>query len=182
MFKRTKANKSEDRESVFLKPKVKPSREIKTHLKERTPIERIFYTFNHHLKRKTVFRMILGLPQQELDRNLYMISDMMLKTMLEDRIIDRMFFVVFNRLIQSRKAYAIKDLCIDYLKAQLSSDRQYLDFAEFLIRHFKDAIVGRREEVLSVVEDINLKKVISNLKWRRPCTMVPAENLIYFIR
>lgn len=182
MFKKAKARKSEDRENVFQKPKVKASREIRTHAKERAPIEKIFYTFNLRLKRKTVFRMILDLPQRELDRNLYMISDMMLKTILEDRVVDRLFFAAFSRLVKSRKAYAIKNLCIDYLKAQLNFDKRYLDLAEFLVRHFKDAIVDRREEILGVVEDAGLKKTILSLKYHSPGVTLAVKQPIYFTR
>lgn len=175
MFKR-------DKEEVFQKPRMKPAREIRTHLRERTAIERVFYVLSHHLKRKTALRMVLGLPQQEMDKNIYMISDMMLRAVLDDGVVDRMFFAAFSRLVQSRNANAIKDLCMDYLKAQLSLDKQYLDLARFFARHFKDAVVSRRDEILDVVEDRGIREMISRLEHHVPAAVLSSSDPIYFIR
>lgn len=175
MFKRAK-------EEVFQKPRVKTAREIRTHLRERTPVERVLYMLGHHLRRKTALRMVLSLPQHEIDKNIYMISEMMLRAVVDEGVVDGMFFAAFCRLVQSRKAGAIKDLCMDYLKAQLNIDRQYLGLARFLVRHFKDAVVSRRDEILDIVEDPGLREVISHLEVQRPAVALTARDPIYFIR
>lgn len=175
MFKRAK-------EEIFQKPRIKTSREVRTHQRERTPVERMFYMLGHHLRRKAALRMVLSLPQHEIDKNIYMISEMMLRAVVEEGVVDRMFFAALGRLVQSRKACAIKDLCMDYLEAQLNLDKQYLGLAVFLVRHFKDAVVSRRDGILGIVEDPCLREVVSRLEVHRPVVTLSACDPIYFIR
>lgn len=165
MFKKTKIpEKDEEKQTRFQEPKIKRSREIKTHLRQKTEAEKIFLGFKMNLSRKTIYRMILKLKDKDFDNNIYMITDALLSTFLADKSIDKMFYRVFGRIVESRKAYAIKTLCMDYLIAQLQIDQRYISLATFLIRHFKDMFLMKRNELLDVVNDDKLKQTIRNLK------------------
>jgi len=169
-------------ETSFEKPVVKQSREIKTHLREKTNIEKIFCAASLHSNRRSMFRMIIGLPQKELENNIYLLADIMLKTIIEDSTIDRMFYKAFAKIIEAEKAYSIQNLCVDYLKAQLSFDGKYLSLAEVLIRHFKGTIIERRAELLEIIENSALKQKIIGLKSNKARQIFDSADSIYFIR
>lgn len=165
MFRKMTNKKNEDEDNPkFQAPRIGKTTEIRTHLKEKTSIEKIFQGFKIKLKRKTVFRLILNLPQIDLDRNIYMIADNMLQAFLSDNIIDSLFYKAFSRLTKSEKSFCIKDLCFNYLLAQLQMDKKYLNLTHFLIRHFKDVFIERRNEIVKILDDYDLKKVILALK------------------
>lgn len=163
MFKSSK-KKTDDIDLKIQKPKIGHTREIKTHLREKSDLEKIFFGFKHNLKRKTVYKMILSLPQDILDKNIYIITSNLLEGFLQDRNIEKMFYTVLSRIVKSKKAFSIKNLCFDYLIAQLNLDRDYKDFAQFLVRQFKDVFVARRDDILPFLDDCDLKNTIINLK------------------
>lgn len=180
MFKRTKLNNKD--ESAFSKPILKKSREIKTHTKEKTNFEKIFYNSTLNLKRKTMFRMVLELSKDEIDSNIYLLTDIILKTLIVDDTVDTLFYKALSRIVESKKSSAIRDLCIDYLKAQLSSDQNYLGYAEFIIRNFKDSIIKRREEIFNIVKNDSLKQKIHGLKMPNQRKICDSSDSIYFLR
>lgn len=179
MFKKTKRP---EREEAFKKPKLRETREIKTHLKERTPIERIFYLFPIQNKRKAVFRMILGLEQSELDKNVYMLAESLLQTLLIDEGIEKLFYAAFGRIIRSTHSQALNELCYSYVKAQMSYDRGYTTFLEFLIRHFRTALAGHEAELGELVIDEALKHKLLSLRPKDAFQKLSCNELFYYTR
>jgi len=179
MFKRVKQTKNDE---VFKQPSVKHSMEIKTHLREKTDIEKIYHMFSIPSKRKSVFRMILSLPQPELDRNLYMLTEQLLKTLVMDINIDRLLYSALSRLFKSKNSTAVEGLCVGYLKAQMSYDKYYYTFIEFIIRHFKTAIVRSKQEIAQFVVDAGLKKRILALEEKARFDKVKYEEPFYYVR
>lgn len=147
------SKKVEEKEEPFKQPRIKHSREIKTHLRERTVVEKIFYLFTNPSKRKTVFRMILAMPQADLNRNIFMISDQVLNTLIQDKNIEKNFYSVITRILKCENSSCLNALCVKYLKAQLSFDPKYLTFFEYLIRHFKSAIISQKQQIANSIED-----------------------------
>lgn len=181
MFKKQKS-KNEITEEQFKQPKIKHSREIKTHLKERTAMEKIFYLFNNPAKRKTVFRMILSLPQQELNRNLYMIADLVLNTLIQDKNIDKNFYIVLSKLLKSENSECLNILCSKYLKAQLSFDPTYYTFLEYLIRHFKSIILSEKETIAHHIENKKMKERVLNIEESSKIISQDYQTMFYFLR
>lgn len=178
MFKK----KQPKEEPVFKRPKIKESREIKTHTRARTDMEKIYSMFSIPNKRKTVFRMILSLPQTELDKNIYMLAEQLLKTLVSDRNIDKLLYSAFSRLIKSRNSMAIEKLSIGYLKAQMSYDKNYTTFLEFLIRHFKGAVVRSKTEIADFIEDTSFKTRILALEEKRSVEKIKYSDRFYYLR
>lgn len=178
MFKRTNIID----ENQFKKPTVKKVKEIKTHLKEKNEIEKIFYCCSIQNKRKTVFRMILNLSNDELDKNSYMLMEKLLNIFVADSSIDKLFYVVFSKLLKIKNTSSIKKLCIDHLKAQLSCDKNYHTFLEFLIRHFKNVIVENKNEILNYITDDDIKQKVLKLQVDNKILRINSTDLFTFIR
>lgn len=189
MFKRqSKKEEKPEKPVKFKEPQIKASREIKTHLKERTEIEKIFYVLTTQ-KRRTAFRQILDLPTSEIQKNVYMLLETLLKTLISDRSIDKLFYACISKIL---KAYtsnhiinaesSINKLIIHHLMAQLVCDCEYLDFLEFLVRHFKDMLVDSKDEIAVALKDENMKKRILSLKNESRCTKINATEQFYFTR
>ncbi|ELA40851.1 uncharacterized protein VICG_02111 [Vittaforma corneae ATCC 50505] len=178
MFKRAK----QVDENVFKQPRLKATHEVKTHLRERTETEKIYHLFSAPNKRKTVFRMILSLKQSELEKNVYMLAENLLGTLIADKSIDRLFYMAFSRLLKTGSTSSMKKLCADHLKAQMCSDRSYSTFLEFLMRHFKSAIADNKNEIAEFVDDKSLKSKVLSLKEKTPSTRVSFNEAFYYTR
>lgn len=181
MFNKRKS-KEEEIDNKFKEPKIKHSREIKTHLRERTEVEKIFYLINNPIKRKTVFRMILALPQSEVNKNLYMIADMVLNTLIQDKNIDNTFYSVLSRLFKSENSQCLNSMCSKYLKAQLSFDPNYYTFLEYLIRHFKSTIANDKESIANYIEDKKLKERVLSVENNTKIVSLDYKNSFYYLR
>lgn len=181
MFKKQR-NPKEEQENVFKQPRIKHSREIKTHLRERTPVERIFYLLKNQSRRETAFRMILALPPAELNRNIFMIADQVLNTLITDKRIEKSFFTVLTRLLKCEKAACLGSLCARYLQAQLSTDPEYLAFLEFLVRHFKSAIVGEKDEIARHIADPGTRNRVLSMAETTKAPTMDCGVPFYFIR
>lgn len=181
MFK-FKKSKEPEKEEPFKQPKIKHSREIKTHLKERTIVEKIFYLFTNPSKRRTVFKMILAMPVGDLNRNIYMISDQVLNTLIQDKNIEKNLYSVLTRIFKCEKAACLNSLCTKYLKAQLSFDPKYLTFLEFLIRHFKNAIIEEKQQIALYIEDASVKKRLLSIEESKKIAPQNAADTFYYLR
>lgn len=192
MFKKlTKKSKKEEKPERIVKfkePQIKASREIKTHIKERTEIEKIFYVLTTQ-KRRTAFRQIIELPTSEVQKNVYMLLEALLKTLIADRSIDKLFYTCFAKIIRIhtsnhdiRNESNIKKLIVDYLIAQLVCDCEYLDFLEFLMRHFKDIVIDSKNKITDILKDEKMKKRISSLKTEPNHPRIKSTEAFYFTR
>ena len=182
MFKRFKVAQKEAKESKFKEPKIKKTMEMHTHTKEHDIIDKIFFLAHIPQKRKTLYRKMLDLPQSEVEKNIYMLTDILLHGLLEDTLIDKLFYTVLSRLIRSEKAYSIKGICVDYLIAQLSVDKSYRSYAEYLIRNFGEAVSERRDDILEYVLDTELRKRITCLKRPECFRRYSISDSIYYTR
>lgn len=182
MFKRFRTAKEEAKRSKFKEPKVRKCKEVHTHTKEHTQIDKIFLLASLPKKRKTMYRMVMELPPPELDRNIYILANVLLNALLEDSAIDKLFYSALGRLLRSPKAHAIKGICIDYLIAQLSIDRKYLSYAEYLIRNHSNVIADRKNEVAQHTLDEGLKRRVLSLREPKGTKLFDAADCIYFTR
>ncbi|KAI4292508.1 hypothetical protein PAPHI01_1782 [Pancytospora philotis] len=107
MFRRAKLAEKLARENKFKEPKVRKCKEIVTHAKERNDVERIFALASFPKKRQALYRTVVGLPQTELDQNIYMLADIVLRCLLEDSVIDKLFYTALGRLLRSARGAAI---------------------------------------------------------------------------
>lgn len=175
-------NTENKNDNTFKQPKIQATKEIKTHLRERTTTEKLLYLFTLPNKQKTTYRMILTMPQNELEKSIYIITEKLLNTLITDKKIDKTFYSALSRIFKISKADALKKLCVDYLRAQMSYDKQYTTFLEFLLRHFKDAIVEHKEEIASFLEDKELKIRILALKRAESIPSINYNEPYYLLR
>lgn len=178
MFKRTK----QANEDVFKEPRLRATREIKTHLREKTDVEKIFHLFSIPNKRRTAFRMILNLKQSELEKNAYMLAENLLRTLITDKCIDKLLYMALSRISRSKNTQSMRKLCIDHLKAQMSCDRSYSTFLAFLIRYFKSAVANNKVEIAEFVCDESLKSKVLSLHEKMPSTRISFNDAFYYIR
>ncbi|KAM0680942.1 hypothetical protein GINT2_000746 [Glugoides intestinalis] len=178
-----KSRKTENKnENTFKQPKIQATKEIKTHLRERTTTEKLLYLFTVPNKQKTIYRMVLTMPHSDLEKSIYIITEKLLSTLITDKRIDKTFYSALSRIFKISKADVLKKLCVDYLRAQMSYDKQYTTFLEFLLRHFKDAIVEHREEIASFVDDKELKARILALKRTESVQSINYKEPYYLLR
>ena len=71
---------------------------------------------------------------------------------------------------------------MDYLLAQLSMDRNYFNFAEYILWYYKDSFIKRKDKILEFVENRELILKIYRLKHKNQTNKYKLTNLMYFIR
>ena len=182
MFKRFRVAQKEAKEGQFKAPKIRKTMEVCTHTKEHEPIDKIFFLASIPQKRKTFYRKILDLQQSEVDKNIYMIADALLHGLLEDSLVDKLFYAVLGRLACSEKASSIKGICVDYLIAQLSIDKSYKSYAEYLIRNFGETVAERKADLLGCSLDPELRRRIAGLRDPESVRRYRSSDLIYYTR
>lgn len=183
MFKRQKIKaEKEKEENTFKQPTVKHTRVIETHLRERTPLEKIMYLFNMKNRRNSVFRMILDLKQRDLENNVFILADCLLNTLINDTKIDKMFYVVLKKLLSCPNSECINDLLIKYLKAQLSFSKEYYTFIDFIMRHYKTCLINHKEEILPYIKSEDVKNKLRALAFSTNISTNDYTNPFYYVR
>lgn len=158
MFKSAKAAIRAKKESTFKQPIIKKCKGVSTHLKEHSAMEKIRCLSHLPKKRKLLYRTVLGMPSDELDKNVFMIADLLFSSFLRDNSIDKLYYCALDRLFKSQNGLAIHELAVEYLIAQLGIDGMYKTFAEYLLKKCESAIFKKRTIIAELLDDPGFAK------------------------
>ncbi|KAI5149226.1 hypothetical protein ENBRE01_0776 [Enteropsectra breve] len=181
MFKRLKIAKKEEKENTFKSPKIKKINIAVGHEKENSTMEKVFALASIPMKRATLFRFILQISNEEIEKNIYMIAEVVLNTLLEDINIHKNFYAILRRLIASPSSGCLEELFAKYLIAQLRIDKNYLSFAEWLFRNASNTFRRRKQEIEGALPP-SLADAVRNLKCKRKEKTFAFGTTLYITR
>ncbi|ADM11938.1 uncharacterized protein Eint_080010 [Encephalitozoon intestinalis ATCC 50506] len=164
LFKKFRIEKANERKKSKEKPKIRKTQEIKSHLKERSEIEKIFWCLDVSSKRKIGYRKIIGLDESELERNVLLVLEKVLEIVVTFDPVDDLFYSVLKRLIHLKNSASTHSTLIDYFLASILCGVNYEKFGCFLFRYLPQLLLDNRDRILSKIPDSELKKKISALK------------------
>ncbi len=182
MFKRFKKAKADEKIHSFVRPDIKNVFVQKTHISELSEINKIIALSRVPHKSKTLLRTVLKLDKLVLDKNVFIIANIVLNLLLESERPCKLFYLVLDRLCSSKNSCSIKKICADYLLAQLLSSRTYTTFLEYILRHFSESIQGREIDIIKCIDNPTLKSRVQNLMKKNSKTTYHFKDQIYYLR
>lgn len=164
LFKKFRIERTNERKKAKEKPKIKKIQEIKSHIKERSETEKIFYCLDVSHRRKTGYRKILALDEVELERNIFLILEKVLEVVVTFDIVDSLFYSVLKRMVYLKNSTSIHTLLVDYFLSSILCGVNYEKFGCFLLKHLPQLLSSNKDRILPVIPDGELKESISKLK------------------
>lgn len=158
-FKKFKIIKKRFIEQKKSAPVVKQLKVHITHIDIKQPIDKIFVLLS--TKRNTGLRKILDLSLNDLERNRYLLLKRLLEISLEENYENDLTFKILRK-ITKKEEYEI-ELFWEYLKVAILSNRNYKKLFMFCLRQNKDTIIKHKEELATIVEDLELKNILKNI-------------------
>jgi len=171
MFKKAakstqKAEKEMD--NLFKPPKIKPHREIKSHQREKDDIERVFSLSTIPSKRKTMYRVILALPEHILAQNAYLVAEAVLPCLLEGKRPDHLFYAVLDKLVRVPGTHQLLVnymLAVNCMKVGTSRTSDGEDeYSRFLISKIPAVVAANKSDILPSVSSEKTRSRIQALK------------------
>lgn len=164
MFKKFKIAKAENKAKTFFAPQIKKTQVFNSYKQELFGVQKILMLSRFPQKRNTLYRLIIDMSMIDIDKNIYILADVLLSCLLKDEKIDKSFYTTFNKIIKSKKKNCIKDICYNYLITQLLICKEYTDFLEYIMKNFVQVIYSKEEAIIKVIDKVSVIERIKNLK------------------
>ncbi|KMV65537.1 hypothetical protein M970_080060 [Encephalitozoon cuniculi EcunIII-L] len=182
LFKKFRIEKANERKKAKEKPKIKKTQEIRSHIRERSEIEKIFCCLDVSYRRRTGYRKIIGLNEAELEKNIFLVLEKVLEVVVTFDPVDSLFYSVLKRVLRLRNSVSIHPLLIDYFFASVLCGASYEDFGFFLLKNSPQLLVSSKDKILARLPDGELKSKISELKPRNRCPSIEYQQKFVILK
>ncbi|KAH9410945.1 hypothetical protein HK407_09g13580 [Ordospora pajunii] len=176
VFKKFRLQKAKERRIGRERPRIGKLREIASHRKEHDSVEKIFYCLSVSGRRRMAYRRILDLDELELQKNIFLVSEKILGTVVSFDPIDKLFYPVMKRILGLKNSSAIHGMLIDYFTASILCSVKYQEFGMFLLRHAPQLLFSNKDRIAGILPNGELRAGIEGLKSRHRCPVVKFDQ------